>query len=49
MTSCVIVGAGIAGLLAGTVLQEAGWEVIVLDKGRSVGGRMSHRRLDDDG
>jgi hypothetical protein len=47
MTSCTIVGAGIAGLIAARVLQAHGWSVVVLDKGRGVGGRMATRRIDD--
>lgn len=43
---CVVVGAGIAGLLAATVLRESGARVCVLDKGRGVGGRMATRRRD---
>jgi renalase len=43
--SVIIVGAGIAGLMAGTRLNEAGFTVALLDKGRSVGGRMATRRF----
>ena len=41
----VIVGAGMAGLSAARLLHEAGEEVIVLDKGLGVGGRMATRRI----
>jgi len=43
--SCIVVGAGISGLLAADALQREGWEVAVLDKGRGVGGRMATRRV----
>ncbi len=40
----VVVGAGIAGVVAARELQRSGAEVIVIDKGRSPGGRMATRR-----
>lgn len=44
--SVIVVGAGISGLLAATVLKENGVDVVVIDKGRGAGGRMSTRRID---
>ena len=35
----VIVGAGLAGLAAGHRLRKAGWQVVLLEKSQSVGGR----------
>ena len=43
--SCVVVGAGISGLLAAKTLHEKGWTVTVLEKCRGVGGRMATRRV----
>jgi len=43
----VIVGAGLAGLMAGRTLAAAGHEVILVDKGRSPGGRLATRRIGD--
>lgn len=42
-----IVGAGFAGLVAATCLQQAGFEILVFDKGRSVGGRLASRTRDE--
>ena len=44
---CLVIGAGIAGLLAARQVQEAGHKVLVLDKSRGVGGRMATRRIDN--
>jgi len=46
-SSCVVVGAGISGLLAAQELTAAGWRVVVLDKGHGVGGRMATRHVGD--
>ena len=43
--SCVIIGGGVCGLTAGTVLRDAGWQVTVLDKGHLAGGRMATRQI----
>lgn len=44
--SCVVVGAGIAGLVAARSLAEGGVRVTVLDKARGVGGRCATRRFE---
>ena len=44
-SSCIVVGAGISGLLAAGELRREGWRVTVLEKGRGVGGRMATRRV----
>jgi predicted NAD/FAD-dependent oxidoreductase len=41
----LIIGAGMAGLSAARLLRDANLPVLVLDKGRSVGGRMATRRI----
>lgn len=42
----IIIGAGIAGLSAAKILAQKGHDVVVLDKGRGVGGRMSTRKIE---
>lgn len=44
-TACLIVGSGIAGLMAARELHRKGVHVIVLEKSRGVGGRMATRRF----
>ncbi len=44
-SSTLIIGAGIAGLTAARVLLNTQYPALVLDKGRSVGGRMATRRI----
>ncbi len=41
----MIVGAGLSGLVAAQVLKDAGVDLLVVDKGRSVGGRLATRRI----
>ncbi|MGI9610366.1 MAG: FAD-dependent oxidoreductase, partial [Acidimicrobiia bacterium] len=43
----LVVGAGLAGLTAGGVLASAGIDTVIVDKGRSVGGRLATRRIGD--
>lgn len=42
----VIIGSGVSGLLCGRRLTEAGHSVLLIDKGRNAGGRLSTRRTD---
>jgi len=46
-TDVLIVGAGLAGLSAANDLQNAGYTVLVVDKGRGLGGRLAGRRIDN--
>lgn len=43
----LIVGAGLAGLTCGRELRRAGVSATIVDKGRSVGGRLATRRIGD--
>lgn len=46
-SECIVIGAGISGLMCAAVLKSAGIGVKVLDKARGVGGRMATRRIDE--
>lgn len=45
MSQCVIVGAGISGVIAARRLHKAGWHVTLLEKSAGYGGRMATRRV----
>jgi hypothetical protein len=45
ITDTLIIGAGLAGLLAAADLQASGFHPLVVDKGRGVGGRLASRRI----
>jgi predicted NAD/FAD-dependent oxidoreductase len=45
-TDVLVIGAGMAGLIAAAELQRSGLRVLILDKSRAVGGRMASRRID---
>lgn len=44
-TDVLVIGAGMAGLIAAAELQRSGRRVLVLDKSRGVGGRLASRRI----
>ena len=44
-TTCIIIGGGISGLIAATILQRQGIAVTVLDKGRGIGENLQGARL----
>jgi renalase len=43
--SCLIIGGGIAGLMAAKALQQSGFHSTVLDKGYGIGGRLVSRQV----
>ena len=43
MPNAIIIGAGITGLSAAQVLQDAGWQIEIIDKGQKPGGRFASR------
>jgi renalase len=47
ISSCLIVGGGITGLITATILQRNNMKVTVLDKGRGIGGRLATRKIKD--
>jgi renalase len=42
----IVIGAGLSGLIAAHTVQANGVRVVVLDKGRGVGGLLATRRTD---
>ena len=47
MFDVAIVGAGMSGLICAQQLQQAGYKVVVVEKSRGLGGRVTTRRLQD--
>jgi len=45
----LIIGAGLSGLMAAHTLKNDGYTVKLIDKGRSVGGRLATRRVGENG
>ena len=49
MLDVLVIGAGMTGISCARQLHAAGFDVVVLDKGRGIGGRMATRRADING
>ncbi len=47
MFDVAIIGAGMSGLICAQQLQQAGYRVVVVEKSRGLGGRVTTRRLQD--
>ena len=45
--SCIVVGAGVAGMVAARLHEDHGVRVITLEKSRGLGGRLATRRIED--
>ena len=45
LSSCLVVGGGLSGLMAATTLQQKGIQVTVVDKGYGIGGRLASRSV----
>ena len=42
----IIIGAGVSGIFCGKRLSESGHSILLIDKGRAIGGRLSTRKTD---
>ena len=49
MLDVLVIGSGMTGIACARHLYAAGWDVVVLDKGRGIGGRMATRRVEVNG
>ena len=47
MFDVAIIGAGLAGLTCAQQLHQVGYQVVIIEKSRGVGGRVATRRLQD--